>query len=287
MPPNSRAHVVELQAGALRLAVRPDLGGCVAGLWHGDSAVLLSSPPASLRASRPSGSFPLVPYSNRIGHRRFEWLGRHHTTEPNFGDSPHSLHGVAWLRPWQVDAVDEHALTLSYEHRPDAHWPFAFHVQQGFELNGEALTVRLVLHNTATDTQPVGLGWHPYFPKRPSSHLRARAAERWDSDASQLPTRPVPAGNIDDDIERLRLDHCFDHWDGLAKIQDDHFSLTLRSSLRRLVVYTPQDKDYFCVEPVSHVNNAIQMAAPTAHGLIALAPGDSTDAWMTLDVTAL
>ena len=51
------------------------------------------------------------------------------------------------------------------------------------------------------------------------------------------------------------------------------------------MVYTPHDKDYFCVEPVSHVNNAIQMADPSLHGLVALKPGDTTDAWMTLDVT--
>jgi aldose 1-epimerase len=284
MPPSSRTRGVELRAGPLRLAVRPDLGGCIAGLWHGGSAVLLSAEPAELQASRPSGSFPLVPYSNRIGHRRFKWQGRTHGTAANFGDSPHSLHGVAWLRAWEVDAVDDHTLSLSYAHTPDAHWPFAFRVQQHFELSAEALAVRLTLHNTAPDTQPVGLGWHPYFPKRSGSHLRARAAERWDTDALQLPTRPVALNGIDDDIAQLQLDHCFGHWNGLAQIDDDQFSLTLRSSLSRLVVYTPQDKPYFCVEPVSHVNNAIQMPDPARHGLVALPAGERTEAWMTLDV---
>jgi aldose 1-epimerase len=50
------------------------------------------------------------------------------------------------------------------------------------------------------------------------------------------------------------------------------------------VVFTPPTRDYYCVEPVSHVSNAIQMADPAAHGLVALAAGDTLDAWMTIEV---
>jgi aldose 1-epimerase len=43
------------------------------------------------------------------------------------------------------------------------------------------------------------------------------------------------------------------------------------------VVFTPDTKrDYYCVEPVSHVSNAIHMADPAAHGLRARgAAGDT------------
>ena len=92
----------ELHAGALRLALRPDLGGCIAGFWHRDMPILLSAEPGSLSASRPSGGFPLVPYSNRLGYRRFRWKGHDHTTRANFGDHPHSIHGVGWQRPWEI-----------------------------------------------------------------------------------------------------------------------------------------------------------------------------------------
>ncbi len=277
----------ELRAGDLRLAVRPDLGGCIAGLWHRGVPVLLSGEPETLRASRPSGSFPLVPYSNRLGHRRFQWQGRDYTTLPNFGDSPHSLHGVAWLRAWQVLSASDAELVLRYEHQPDAHWPFAFVVQQHFALTPHQLSVRLAMTNTAPQSQPAGLGWHPYFPKRTHSHLQARVSQRWQVDTVQLPTHAIAQDGIDDNIAQLRLDHCFDDWEGPARLRDEHFALALGSSLKHLVVYTPHDRDYFCVEPVSHVNNAIQMADPSRHGLVTLNPGETTDAWMTLDVTPL
>lgn len=277
----------ELHAGALRLALRPDLGGCIAGLWHRDTPILRSSDPGQLQASRPSGGYPLVPYSNRLGYRRFRWKGHDFTTEPNFGDNPHSLHGVGWLRPWEIVSSSVLEVVLRYRHTPDAHWPFAFEASQYFTLTPQSMHVEMVYTNTGDSAQPVGLGWHPYFPKRARSRLHIELSDRWESDATQLPVRKVSQPGIDSDVSHLDFDNCFDGWRGAARIRDEKFSLQLTSSLDRLVVFTPQNKDYFCVEPVSHVSNAIHMADPAAHGLRSVAPGERTSAWMQLDVSVL
>jgi aldose 1-epimerase len=275
---------VELRAGALRLALRPDLGGCIAGLWHGELPVMRSTEPGALAGSRTSGCYPLAPYSNRLGYRRFRWLGREQTTQPNFDDSPHSVHGVAWQRPWTVAAQDANSAELLLQHPGDAHWPFAFELRQRFVLTPEALEVHLAIANRATHLAPVGLGWHPYFPKRSRSRLHIDLAERWDSDASGLPTRRVPQPGIDGDVAHLSFDHCFEGWRGAARLRDEKLSLRLTSSLPYLVVFTPGDRPYYCVEPVSHVSNALHMSDPTAHGLRSLAPGAVFDAWMRLEV---
>lgn len=283
----STAHSFELHAGALRLALRPDLGGCIAGLWHRETPILRSTEPVELSASRPSACYPLVPYSNRIGYARFRWKGRDYTTRPNFGDSPHSVHGTGWLRPWERVSSSAVEVVLSYRHAADADWPFAFEASQYFTLSPQSLHVEMVVTNLADTAQPVGLGWHPYFPKRARSRLHIELADRWDSDPAGLPVRKVAQPGIDADVAHLDFDHCFDGWRGAARLRDERFSLQLTSSLGRLVVYTPQAKDYFCVEPVSHVSNAIHMADPLAHGLRSLAPGETTRAWMQLDVTVV
>ena len=59
--PGSAKPSFELHAGALRLALRPDLGGCVAGLWHRDTPILRSAEPADLAAPRSSACFALLP----------------------------------------------------------------------------------------------------------------------------------------------------------------------------------------------------------------------------------
>ena len=282
--PTQETPSFELHAGALRLALRPDLGGCIAGFWHRDTPILRSTEPALLTASRPAGCYPLVPYSNRLAYRKFRWKGHEYTTQPNFGDNPHSLHGVGWLRPWELVSSSAVDVVLRLRHAGDADWPFAFEVSQYFTLTPQAMTVQMVYTNTGEGLQPVGLGWHPYFPKRLRSRLHVELAQRWDSDATQLPVRKVAQPGIDSDVSHLDFDNCFDGWRGPARIRDEKFSLQLTSTLDRLVVFTPQDRDYFCVEPVSHVSNAIHMADPAAHGLQSVAPGQTMQAQMKLEV---
>ncbi len=279
---------LELRAGDLRLALRPDLGGCIAGLWSGDLPVLRSTEPAALERARLSGCYPLVPYSNRLGHRHFRWLGKEYTTRANFDDNPHSVHGMGWLRGWEVESQREHDAVLRLVHPGDADWPFAFTVRQTFALTENSLNVGFNITNNAPHAAPVGLGWHPYFPKRDRSRLHIELTDRWESDAStQLPTRRVPQPGIDGDVAHLDFDNCFEGWQGAARIRDERFSLKLTSSLPYLVVFTPPQKDYYCVEPVSHVSNAIHMSDPAAHGLRTLQPGEHFEAWMKLEIAPI
>jgi aldose 1-epimerase len=195
---------------------------------------------------------------------------------------------VAWQRPWRVEAGDAHSARLALTHSPDADWPYAFELDQCFELSDTGLRVTLRIVNTDTRTQPLGLGWHPYFPKRSRSRLHAELTQRWERDpGTELPTRRVAQHGIDGDVAYLDYDHVFDGWQGAARIRDERLALRLTSSLDRLVVYTPPAKDYFCVEPVSHVSNAIHMAEPLAHGLRAVEPGQAFEAWMWIEVAGV
>jgi len=285
---NKTATAVELRAGALRLALRPDLGGSIAGLWLGDTPVLRSVEPAALTAPRQSACFPLVPYSNRLGYRRFRWQGREYTTLANFGDDyPHSLHGCGWTQPWRVMSHDARSAELMLTHRADAHWPFTFDVSQRFELSENALALSMHFTNIDARSQPVGLGWHPYFPKRARSRIHVECSGRWESDVTtHLPTRRVAQSGIDGEIRHLDFDHCFEGWSGAARVRDERMSVAITSSLPYLVVFTPPTRDHFCIEPVSHVNNAIHMADPASHGLKSLGAAETLEAWMKIEVAA-
>lgn len=280
----NKPQVVELRQGGLRLALRPDCGGAIAGLWLDDLPVLRSLEPLQVGSAREAGAFALVPYSNRIGRRQFEWRARRYTTAANVADEPHSLHGVAWQRAWQVTQQSDQRVTLAYTHPSDPHWPFAFHVEQVFELSVAMLRITLAATNIDARETPMGLGWHPYFVRRSRSRVHLEMTHRWDADASNLPLRRVAQTALDADVAGLELDNCFDGWSGPARIRDERLSLRLSSSLTHAVVYTPRERDYFCVEPVSHVNNAIRSDDPLARGLLALQSGQTADAWMQLDI---
>lgn len=280
--------MIELRSGALRCELMPELGGCIAGFWLDDVPVLRSTPAAQLQSARQSGCYPLVPFSNRIGQATLVWQGTQHPLVRNDGDEPHAIHGVGWQRPWEVLDADERSAMLAYEHRPDASWPFEFDCSQAFRLSEDSLELTLALTNQSAQPAPVGLGWHPWFPKRPDSHLAFRASGRWEMGPDKLPTTRAPSTGIDADCVRLDVDHCYDGWDGQAELRDGMLRVRLESNLQRLVAFTNPAREYVAVEPVSHVNNAVHLyasgAAATELGLVVLQPGESMMAQLAITV---
>ena len=281
---------IALNSGPLRCEIRPDLGGCIAALWWGDVPVLRSTPAAQLNSVRLAGSYPLVPYSNRVAQAQLVWAGTSHPLIKNHQTEPHAIHGVGWQRPWEVlDSSDAFAL-LSYEHRPDAAWPFAFDCSQAFRLSDDALELTLSITNQSAQEAPVGLGWHPYFVKHPGSHIDFAATGRWEMGDDKLPTHRSAMTGLNADCESLAIDHCFDGWTGDVHLRSEALNVRVRSSLSRLVVFTQTDRDHIAIEPVSHVNNAINLMQSTglsaqALGLQVLAPGQTLSAEMSIQVS--
>ena len=280
---------LHLNSGQLRCDIRPDLGGCMAGLWWGDVPVLRSTSGSALTSARLAGSYPLVPFSNRVGQAQLVWAGTSHPLVQNNAAEPHAIHGVGWQRPWEVlDESDQFAL-LSYQHKADAAWPFAFDTSQAFRLSEGALEITLSMTNQSATPAPAGLGWHPYFVKRASSHLRFDASGRWEMGADKLPTQRVTATGLDTACAALDVDHCFEGWQGEALLVDDQLRVRIASSLKHLVVFTNATRDFVAIEPVSHVNNAANLMA-SGHwsadelGLRVLQPGESMSAVMSIRV---
>lgn len=267
----------------MRCSIVPSLGGCIAGLWLNGLPVLRATPLAALSTARQSGSYPLVPFSNRIGHASLQWQGTSHPLLRNNGDEPHAIHGVGWQRPWAVlEQSATHAM-LSFEHAPDAAWPFAFDASQVFQLGPGTLSLTLGITNQSSQPAPVGLGWHPYFVKRPGSRLRFVATGRWDMGADKLPTQHHPATGLDVDCATLDVDHCFDGWQGQVLLQDEVLRTRVSANLTRLVVYTHPTRDFVAIEPVSHVNNALNLMAQWPPGRLG-APGVQADAHAVADL---
>lgn len=281
---------LHLSDGELRCDIRPDLGACIAGLWLGEVPVLRSTPGDELHTVRLSGSFPLVPFSNRIGHATLRWQGTGHPLVQNFSPEPHAIHGVGWMRPWEVLEHNPQFVMLAHEHRADAAWPFAYDASQTLQLRDGALDLTLSITNQSQQAAPVGLGWHPYFVKRPGSHVSFAATGRWEMGPDKLPTERRPSTGLDTDCATLDVDHCFDGWSGEVRLSDEALRVQISASLSRLVVFTNATRDFVAIEPVSHVNNAVNLqaqglAADTL-GLRVLAPGETFSAQMRIAVQA-
>ena len=144
---------------------------------------------AALESVRGAGSFPLVPYSGRLGLRRFRWQGRDHTTRAQLRRQP-AL--AAWRRrgssPGRSTRPATRPPSCAWPKRDgDAHWPFDFEVRQRISLTAAGAEPRCRARTRARAAQPMGLGWHPYFPKRERSRVHAEVASRWETDARSCP----------------------------------------------------------------------------------------------------
>ena len=289
---------VILKADGAEAGVLPEIGGCIA-FYRADIAgrkidFLRPAGAAALaqRDPRLTGCFPLVPFSNRIRAGKFRFAGREIALPVNAPTGPHAIHGFGFEALWRVATRSESRLAI--EHRRDGGaWPFSYIARQVFELTSAGLTVTMKVGNLGDEPMPLGLGWHPYFPRTPRARLVASVKKMWRNDAETMPIELVdpPAGQRLDKgvrLEEFAVDNCFTGWGGRALIEwpetKTRLELSADGVFKFLVVFVPQGRDFFCAEPVSNCTDAFNLAdqGRTDTGMTVLKPGKTLRAAMRL-----
>jgi len=277
---------ITLTAGDWSAQVAPAIGGALLSLSFKGEPILRPTSVDAVAATdvRLTAGYPMIPYANRIDHGRFEFAGVAHQLDAGFIGAPHSIHGLAWRRAWSVKTVDPGACALSLRHQPtgpaDPDWPFAFEASEQFVLTASGLTVRMAMTNLEPSPAPAGLGFHTYFRRRPGETLAFGAKGAWRNGPDMLPAgRQGGRGWNYADGRALgsnEIDNDFAGWGGLARMEaPSGVSVRLRANrtFGALRLYTPVGRDFYAVEPVSHLANAINRPDLKDHGMTVLAPG--------------
>jgi aldose 1-epimerase len=275
-----------------RIRILPHFGGGLDECVFREQALLQPVAQRFSEAAVELCYFPLVPFSNRIRGSRFAFEGRTINLRPNLRDHPHAIHGHGWQATWQVLSADASQCTLAYEHAASDHWPWRYRVLQTFAIEGAALAITLTLTNETTARMPAGLGFHPFFSSSGAARLRAVASRVWNGSAQQFPNHSI---DIPEELDfaasrpvrdACGVDHCYSGWDGRAAIawSDAQHCLLLEADepLRNFFLYIPEDRDFFCFEPVSHAVSAFNYPASEEHAALGLAAGHELSATMTL-----
>ena len=284
---------LSLRRGDGEVMIAPTVGGALLSWTDRGQSILRPPLPLALELGlvRSCGAFPLVPFSNRINRGVFAFDGQLHALPAIFGG--HAIHGVGWKRAWRVVASSATEATLALDHTPDELWPFAFHVEQHVVLGGDALTWGMRLTSLHDGPAPAGLGFHPYFPRGTGATLRFAAGGVWLSAPDSIPMRhaAIPqewdhaAGRVVGSTI-VHLDNpCFTGWRQPAVIEYAEHQLVVtadRDSLFRfLIAFTPEDKDFFAIEPVSHMNDGVnRMDGDVDHGIVTLQHGETLEGEM-------
>jgi aldose 1-epimerase len=232
--------------------------------------------------------FPLVPYANRVAQGRFCFDGREIQLRRNWDQDPHPLHGQGWRSAWTLEQTSRSTAVMCFAGGGDE-WPWRYRALQQLAVLEDGLEIRLSVENQSDRDMPAMLGLHPYFPDPQAATLEARARSLWLSDAQSLPVKEVPTPpewSFDPPrrVARVALDHCFDHWDGLAILRWPDRVLKLSTSgAQSLHIYAPVGADFFCLEPQTAAVGALHRGSGAAR----LVPGASLELSIRLSVAAV
>jgi len=281
----------DMKAGDLHVVIDEDTGGAIKCFTAGGMEILRGVADFRLEAEhgRPVGAYPLIPYANRIANGRFSFGGENFQLGLNFAGHPHSLHGNAWMRVWTVISAQPTRVHLSLDHQPPRdpvlQWPFAYHTEMIFELDPLGLTVDMSLRNDDARPFPAGIGLHPYIARDVGTTLQFNADTVWTNGPDALPVaREAVSGHWDFTTARpvtnTQIDECYAGWGGTASVvwPSAGRRLTIEAGLPfdHIQLYTPPLRDFFGLEPVSNMPDAInRMDQVPDNGLCVLAPGET------------
>jgi aldose 1-epimerase len=270
--------MLELEAGDYRLELAPERGGSVLRFdWRGEPLMRPVCGPGIFDVA----CFPLVPFSNRIARGRFRAGERVVSLFPNFpgSDHPHPIHGFGWLTPWRVSEAGRRDALLEHQHDP-GEWPWAYRATQAFRLSEEGLIMALAVTNLAESAMPAGLGFHPYFPRDPDTRYLGLHSGEWQNSPECLPqelrtaTRPIDWWD-GRPIATRAVDTAYVGRKGPLTLEwparGHGLAIVPSAELATTVVYTPAGESYFCVEPVSHMTDAVNRPGDDT-GLVWLEP---------------
>jgi aldose 1-epimerase len=278
VPMSSPSHTIHwLHHAGQRLGLLPALGGSVAS-WqrttaHG--AVDLWRPWDGSGDLYTTASFPLVPWSNRIGQGGFAHSGIHYPMAPNRVGEPYPIHGDGWLQPWEIRQPAADALEMVLESAHFGGGPYHYRALQRFVLREDGMDQLLEVTHLGPGSLPYGLGQHPAFPRTPRAQLQADVQGVWLSGDDPMPTAhstdfpPSWDPRTGMPVNGSLIDNAYTGWSGRAHINWPEHGLRLHmrdpAVMARGVddgfclLYRPPHGPHFCFEPVTHPIDAFHV----------------------------
>lgn len=281
--------MIPITAGDYRLVLAPEVGGSIACFEHDGRPILRGHPdPAS---PLDCGSFPLVPYCNRIRGGRFTFRGRTIAIATNMAGDPSPLHGDGWLAPWTIEAHGPDHATLVFNHA-SGEWPWDYQARQTFRLTEAGLDAEISCTNRSPEPMPCGLGFHPYFLCDARTVIDTQVEQVWEVDSLILPTGTAPATGryaLNGTPACARgLDNGYGGWGGEMLLRYGDGTTTRMSSPDAgfFQIYSPGSGGLLAAEPVSHANAALNEPEErwTELGLRTLGPGKTATLIMRLSL---
>ncbi|MEM1150335.1 MAG: hypothetical protein AAGI03_07235, partial [Pseudomonadota bacterium] len=163
-----------------------------------------------------------------------------------------------------------------------------FMARQVFSVRNGALQLDLSVTNIGERAMLAGLGWHPFFNAAAANGdvtLQVDVGSEVRAETGKAAKAALTAGT---EVSTLEIDKTFD-WPTrtAALVYPDGQRVTLSAcdATKCVTLYRVANRDFICVEPLTHWPDAHNRAEPLAAGLVHLAPGKTLRQVVRLEVS--
>ncbi len=216
----------------------------------------------------------LFPFPNRTDNGTYVFKNTTHQLPINEPALQNAIHGLVYNEPFQVDHVHKNGISLTYQSESIPGFPFQFllNVRYGFSTTG--ISIKFEVRNVGGEEFPFGLGWHPYFVlddyKNTSIHFSAD--KKYLINQRHIPKDSEPYNEKMIALENASLDTAFRLSDSTILVKTPNHELKMFVPNESfLQLYTPEDRNYFAIEPMTCIANSLNSKI----GLRQLAPNES------------
>ncbi len=297
-----------LESDRVRVEVLPAIGAGLGAMDvrgpDGAWCPLMRRAPRDERWFNNLSCYLLAPWPNRIAGGRFTWRGREHRVSPDWSDGT-AIHGLVKDKPWAIVERSPVSAVLAIRFGAGADWPWAFECVARYEVLGDGLAARLTVRNAGGGPMPAGAGFHPFFMRqlwddRDEAGIQSPVHGRYPA-RRMIPTGPACADEVSSALRAglavrdQRLDDVFAGSSHGATVAWVASGLEARyecsANLGHTVVYTGEPggprHPFFCLEPVSMVNDGFNQRDLAGSGVVELAPGQELTVAWTLRINTI
>ena len=287
-----------IQSDKVKIDFVPDCGGSISALkfFNGQEWVDIFRQAESgcVEDSNPldASCFPLFPFSNRIAYGAFSFEDNNYQLPLNMPPEPHAIHGSVWQKTALVTDYSTDYLKIIHQ-QVDESYPFHFSAVQEWRINDDtSINISLKLINMGDCAMPFGMGIHPYFVKTDQCTITTNTDIVIQNDDEMVPISVTSVPDEWDFSKGLKvcdttMDNCYLNWSKQCRIQwpelNAQMDITASDLFKNMVVYIPQDESFFCLEPVTNINDAYNNNLELNDtGLVILQPGEKIEGTIEL-----
>ncbi len=239
----------------------------------------------------------LAPWANRIDGMSYRANDSRYCLNPELGnlrwDANHlPIHGLlAFASNWCLRQKDASSVTCRLEFWRHPKWlaqfPFAHAIEITHRLRGSTLEIETAIENLCQEPIPLCIGYHPYFrlnSPREEWRVHIAAREQVGLDEKLIPTSTRSAAQQSAELKGISLDSVFTNLTGddfAIEGPGEKLSIRFGPKYPVAIVYSPVDKPFVCIEPMTALTNAFNGPDPVP----AILPGETwrESFWVTVE----